>query len=371
MKPPAASDFPSPRSQQGRKVAWNAETIQKSLLDAEKSLLNKLMQLENQQTRKVSLEEREIPNELAKQLRHFQGDFNGILERRSKKMCISFMDLWKSGGMESWAVDIRLAALDNDGSGLLDDDTVKDYLAMGENIVKACEDFATNNGVVGALMISVLLPVTIQFFIDYDDIFADETTLRALEAHPNASDVLQALALDGRYGGWESVDVSFYLSAVAFGLFNVATILAIVLVGSSARIYTQISFWMPNLESKVWYAQLIAPTLQSLETTKTGLLALTVAAMICLAFAKALWMGLVTAVPALMACGTAMRNEYKTSVKCTKQMLDQTRMVLPQARADALVQRAKKSTESKQLPKQQAAGSIPGSTSFTAFSLQA
>ena len=228
-----AAAGPDAAPKRRHKVTWNADAIQDSLLEAEKSLLSRLTELAEGQKLDISgMPAEDVPLELAKRLASSQEAL--ALRRSHRRAGVSFLNIWKTGGMEGWAVDIRLAALDSDSDGLLDDETVSAYFAMGEKIVTACESFATNNGVVAALMISVLLPVTIDFFIQYDDIFPNETVRRSLENDPNASDVLKVLVLDGRYGGWDSVDVSFYFNAVAFCLLNVATLLSILLMGASA-----------------------------------------------------------------------------------------------------------------------------------------
>ena len=60
--------------------------------------------------------------------------------------------------------------------------------------------------------------------------------------------------------------------------------LALLVLAASARMLTQISFWMPNLESKVWYAQHMSPWLLHLETAKSLLCFFLLLAFIFLAF---------------------------------------------------------------------------------------
>jgi len=317
-------------------TAWNPEAIRSSLLEAETSLLERLKILAPDECKhlpKEAPDPEKVPSLLAAQLLNVQDAL-----QKAKAPSASLLSLWKRGGHEGWAVDIRLAALDSDSDGILDDQTIENYMQIGARVVDATKDFATNNGVVGALMVSVLLPVSVQMILDYDSVFNDESSellLAEQERVAGAAPVVQLATLNGRYGGYANLDVRFYCNAVAFMLMTLATFLGIMLVAVCARIYTQISFWMPNLESKVWYAQYMADTLQSLETMKTSLLIFTIISLVLMATAKALWMGLALGIPAVIALGWYWRLELSASSACSQQLIEQTRMVLPAARTKA------------------------------------
>jgi len=330
--------------------SWNPQAIHSSLLEAEASLLERLSVLAPECKQNVEKAPKEnpdgIPQILADQLKAAQAVLKA--QHAARNSAINMLSIWARGGHEGWAVDIRLAALDHDSDGILNDEIIDDYMQMSERVADGVKDFATNNGVVAALMISVLLPLSIQMINDYDTIFEDETEARALAAQEQAAGTFQSVqyaTLDGRYSGWDNVDVPFYCNAVAFVMINLSSLLAIMLVAVCARIYTQISFWMPNLESKVWYAQMMADTLQSLETMKTLLLILTMSSMVLMAFAKAVWLGIASAVPTVLLMWWYLRLELKVNDLCTKQLIEQTRMILPEARNDAKQTQQKKKQE--------------------------
>lgn len=89
---------------------------------------------------------------------------------------------------------------------------------------------------------------------------------------------------------------------------------------------------MPNLESKVWFAQEFADWLQQLETAKVLVLLLCISTVILNSFAKAMWQGFAAAGAALVMTFFWMRYEYASASRCNKQLAEQSMLVLPAAR---------------------------------------
>lgn len=186
--------------------SWNPQAIHSSLLEAEASLLERLSVLAGTQQNVIKATKENpdgIPQILADQLKAAQAVLKA--QHAATNSAINMLSIWARGGHEGWAVDIRLAALDHDSDGILNDEIIDDYMQMSERVADGVKDFATNNGVVAALMISVLLPLSIQMINDYDTIFEDETEARALAAQEQAAGTFQSVqyaTLDGRYSGW-------------------------------------------------------------------------------------------------------------------------------------------------------------------------
>jgi len=131
-----------------------------------------------------------------------------------------------------------MSSLDHDNDGLLDEKDMRLYLKSGEKMVDAFKGFAETNGIVGALILSVVYPLALQQEIEHFDFCF-------LEDDSNGS----AGAATATLSRHEVRRV--YLQTAAVVMLSIACILALALVIFSARIHTQISFWMPNLESKV------------------------------------------------------------------------------------------------------------------------
>jgi len=232
---------------------------------------------------------------------------------------INMKDLLFTGGHEGWAADIMMSSLDHDNDGLLDEKDMRLYLKSGEKMVDAFKGFAETNGIVGALILSVVYPLALQQEIEHFDFCF-------LEDDSNGS----AGAATATLSRHEVRRV--YLQTAAVVMLSIACILALALVIFSARIHTQISFWMPNLESKVWYAQRNSKTLLHLETAKTCLVFLALLALLLFGIARAWWFGVMTGIPTFLLVVWYWRFEYRQSCRCAIQLEEQTRMVLREAR---------------------------------------
>ena len=136
--------------------------INKAVREAEESLLERLnlatggMKMVQERTRvrrNSKAAEMSAGKELAKRLSQLNAE----------QLNMSFLDVWRTGGHEGWAMDVRMAALDEDQDGVLDDDEIDRYLDIGEKLVDATQGFASNNGIVGGLILAVVFPVAIEY----------------------------------------------------------------------------------------------------------------------------------------------------------------------------------------------------------------
>lgn len=108
-------------------------------------------------------------------------------------------------------MDVRMASLDEDQDGVLDDDEIERYLEIGEKLVDATQGFASNNGIVGGLILAVVFPVAIEYDVGL---------------YPAA--------------GSPGLDVAaYYTKCVAAVCLYASAVIAFTLVGASARLYTR------------------------------------------------------------------------------------------------------------------------------------
>ena len=228
-----------------------------------------------------------------------------------RRRITAFTDTLMNGGLEAWAMDIKVAAIDVDQTGDLSEEELRGYVTLGETLIKSYEDFLINNGVVGALFLSMLFGRLV--------------------------DGAEVENLDEFYNGQldDSLRLRVYADITSTCLLSVAAVLAIGLIVQSARLHTQISFWMPNMCSKVWYAQKTSTSVMHLETIKRMLILLSTGALIIGAFRQALVIGVVTSATLGCVLLWIMHFELWTADICTEQLEEQTRMVLPEARIEA------------------------------------
>lgn len=236
-----------------------------------------------------------------------QADHQG---RRRSSIVPNLFGVWMAGGHEQWASDIMLSALDADNDGEVGDSELQSFVEMGERIVDANQSFALNAGVVSALLLSVLYPVAFSSATQIRDVTWTAPSIEsdtALQPPPTNGPAL------------------FTLQTLSFLLLHTAIALAFTLLAVSARIYTQISFWMPNLESQLWYAQTVADTLAVLEAVKSACLLLSIASLFMYAVVHAAWVGMFTLLPLTVSVWFYARFEARFSRLCTEQLHKQTK----------------------------------------------
>jgi hypothetical protein len=124
------------------------------------------------------------------------------------------------GGSANACTLLALAGLDADGDG----DWSASDVETSKGLVEATKDAQLNAGVVAALVLSILFPLA------YEE---KEALLRLSEAQ-----------------SWSYASISDCTSFISMQL---AVSAAFVTVLISSRLYTQVAFWMPSLESQLWY----------------------------------------------------------------------------------------------------------------------
>lgn len=167
------------------------------------------------------------------------------------------------GGPERACIVLQLASLDTDGNGQIAPEEKERYAQLGSQLVESTKSFHLNAGVVAALVLSVV------FGLAYDE-----------------NDALTNLSQPGSWGaigsaGW----TKSFADLLSFLAMQLAVSTAFLTVLLSSRLYTQLSFWMPNLDSQLWFINESATATAFLEFAKNLTL-----------FATLLALGLETAV---------------------------------------------------------------------------
>ena len=260
--------------------------------------------------RRVAANELDISQALSTKLETISGQDHSITDLQDQRTT-SVLGILFSGGHEAWASDVMVASLDVDHDGVLNDDEIEKYIQQGEHLVGSFQDFTVNTGVVSALILSIIYPLT-------------------LEANMENFDEYYYGTGDGPLTDLEVVRV--WMDVVIFVFWAVASVLSFALLIQSARLHTQISFWMPNLESKVWYAQKTSRSVMHLESMKRAVIFLTMAALILSAFKRAWFIGVVVAIPVALLLCWILSFEVWSNGQCSMQLEEQTRMVLSKSR---------------------------------------
>ena len=146
------------------------------------------------------------------------------------------------GGCEQACTLLTLASLDTDGDGRLRESEYERYKEVGAQLVESTKNFHLNAGVVAALVLSVVFPFA------YEENETLTSLAEALTAEP-----------------WSYVRIADLTSFLGIQL-AVSTSFLTVLI--SSRLYTQISFWMPNLDSQLWFINESAAATSYLEAAK-------------------------------------------------------------------------------------------------------
>ena len=143
----------------------------------------------------------------------------------------------KLGGCERASTLLVLASLDVDGDGSLTPSELDRYQSAGAQLIEATKNYHLNNGVVAALVLSVV------FGLAYEE----KATLEGL----------------AQLDSWTQSAVADVTSFVAMQL-SVSTSSVLI----SSRLYTQITFWMPDLDAQLWFINESATVTSYLESCK-------------------------------------------------------------------------------------------------------
>ena len=305
-------------------------TVDKAVLDAEKSLVFRLGRIKySKETKFVdqigdlkkrimknvsgNVERDEIPKLLKEILEHWHRKVEQEHKNQSllslPRRLLGVTSVLLHGGQEAWASDIMLATLDANHDGQLTDKEYTQYLEHGQRVVDAIQNFATNNGVIAALFLSMVFPMA----LDYE------------------------------------VDMQMDLRTANFVLLGWSSMLAFLILGIAARVYTHVSFWMPNIESKVWYSQKVSKYLMHLETCKSLLAVFGLTTLVIHAFVNSTIIGIAMAVPGVVIVLCYLYFEVQSSTLCMQQLEEQTRMVLPKNRVEKVVREIERETTSRDI----------------------
>ena len=167
---------------------------------------------------------------------------------------------------------LQLAALDEDGDGKLNETEVERYYVEGQKMVDTCLNTFLNQGVVSALMLSIVFPLAVEehrLTIDWDGSYGDST-------------------------------VVFALNLVAYVALMIIVATSLSVLYATSLMYSQLSFMMPNLRLKLWYLRQIRNQLTNIEVGKATSMYATAAYLLFSNLASATWMGFIALIPLFM-----------------------------------------------------------------------
>ena len=145
----------------------------------------------------------------------------------------------KFGRNEGLYTIMRLAALDANGDGVISDEEMTKFDELGKAVVDGYLGYCTSDGIVSALVLSILWAIP-------------------LDNKP------EGLAF-GEYGDIEW-DGQLALSCAAYVIGLLAIACCVLVIGYLACIYHILTFWLPDLTSRLWFCgrlQKFLPTLVS------------------------------------------------------------------------------------------------------------
>ena len=172
------------------------------------------------------------------------------------------------GGCERACTLLMLASLDPDADGQLSAAELERYGSVGRQLVESAKSFHLNTGVVSALVLSVV------FGIAYEE-----------------DSVLEHLGTRDKWDHHAFVDLTSNLAL------QLAVALSFVTVMASSRLYTQLAFWMPNLELQLWFINESSVVTSSLETCKNVTLFMTLLALSLETAVTSTWLDVVAFLP--------------------------------------------------------------------------
>jgi len=138
--------------------------------------------------------------------------------------------------------------LDIDGDGLLSHEEIEASEERQTETVNNALSLLTTSGVIGALFISVLLPLCLT---------------SPLSISEESIKFFSESSLDN-------------LSCIYSGMIYISLCFSFLSVFYSSRVYLQLSFWMPNLEMKIWFLSeisMVPPVVMTMATVLFSTLA--------------------------------------------------------------------------------------------------
>ena len=198
--------------------------------------------------------------EVEEMIRDARENLKGFAEASTKREMDR--ELTKIGRHEGLFTLFRLVQLDRDGDGRISDEEYQHFQDDGKILVDAYLSNFTSDGVVVALILSLLYPLVFEadFAFSLDSSFEFEGSL---------------------------------LDFTTFTLIYVSISLAIFCLAALSALYLQLSFHMPDVTSQLWYIRTIIPFLSAMVTIKNLTLTVSSLALCTHAMAKASTIGLI------------------------------------------------------------------------------
>lgn len=144
--------------------------------------------------------------------------------------------LHKLGGPESVATLIQTVELDENFDGIVSPEELLKNEEHAKSLISSSLTLLNNCGIIGSLILTMLYPLVVAGITPCDE----------------------SVTFFGTDG--------IYVIKLLFEIFVVLAIVeALALIYASVRFYTMLSFWLPNVKSKIWYVQEIslAPAVKS------------------------------------------------------------------------------------------------------------
>lgn len=176
------------------------------------------------------------------------------------------------GGCQVTSLLLALAAIDPDDDGRIQSHEIERYNAVGRQIVEVSKAFLLNTGVVSALVLSVV------FGLAYGE-----------------GEVLIAMSEK------ETFDYLSFIDVVSFVALQVAVALAFATMMASSRLYCVLGFWMPSLESQLWFINDSAALNDLMETAKNLTLFATLLALSLESAVTRTWLDAIAFLPLAIA----------------------------------------------------------------------
>lgn len=168
---------------------------------------------------------------------------------------------------------MQLAVLDEDGDGNLSEAELDQFHEQGQRMIDATLNSFLNQGVVGALVLSIIFPL--------------------------AADTDLELSWNGLNGEF---DAKFVLNTIGFLALIIAVTLSVLLISATSTMYSQLSFMMPTMSSKLWYMDRTRHLLTYIEVSKNCVLIYSCVYLLFTNLAKNAWLGFLAVLPVLVPC---------------------------------------------------------------------
>ena len=167
---------------------------------------------------------------------------------------------------------MRLAALDSDGDGHLSEDELKMFHEIGGNLVEAHLSAFLNQGVVTALVLSITFPLAVghELGMSWNGEVDDSTTY-------------------------------FIFRLIAYIALLLVTGISMGVLVTTSLLFSQLTYMMPTLTSKIWLINKVRKLLTHIEVGKQQSVTCMAVYLLSNALATSTWLGLLAVFPLILA----------------------------------------------------------------------